>query len=61
MPIHEFPMGVAHVSRPDWIRPGTRVVNELDLGAALTGKLALDLPIKSVFVYNSNPVSSFAC
>jgi anaerobic selenocysteine-containing dehydrogenase len=57
MPIYEFPMSVAHVSRPDWIRPGTRVVNELDLGAALTGKMPLDPPIKSVFVYNSNPVS----
>jgi len=57
MPIYEFPMSVAHVSRPDWIRPGTRVVNELDLGAALTGKMKLDPPIKSVFVYNSNPVS----
>ena len=57
MPIYEFPMSVAHVSRPDWIRPGTRVVNELDLGPALTGKIPLDPPIKSVFVYNSNPVS----
>ena len=57
MPIYEFPMSVAHVSRPDWIRPGTRVLNELDLGAALTGKMKLDPPIKSVFVYNSNPVS----
>jgi anaerobic selenocysteine-containing dehydrogenase len=57
MPIYEFPMSVAHVSRPDWIRPGTRVINELDLGAALTGKMKLDPPIKSVFVYNSNPVS----
>jgi len=57
MPIYEFPMSVAHVSRPDWIKPGTRVLNELDLGAALTGKMKLDPPIKSVFVYNSNPVS----
>jgi len=57
MPIYEFPMSVAHVSRPDWIPPGTRVINELDLGAALTGKMKLDPPIKSVFVYNSNPVS----
>jgi anaerobic selenocysteine-containing dehydrogenase len=57
MPIYEFPMSVAHVSRPDWIKPGTRVINELDLGAALTGKMKLDPPIKSVFVYNSNPVS----
>ncbi|MBR0899010.1 molybdopterin-dependent oxidoreductase [Bradyrhizobium tropiciagri] len=57
MPIYEFPMSVAHVSRPDWIKPGTRVINELDLGPALTGKTKLDPPIKSVFVYNSNPVS----
>jgi anaerobic selenocysteine-containing dehydrogenase len=57
MPIYEFPMNVAHVSRPDWIKPGTRVVNELDLGSALTGKIPLDPPIKSVFFYNSNPVS----
>jgi anaerobic selenocysteine-containing dehydrogenase len=57
MPIYEFPMSVAHISRPDWIKPGTRVVNELDLGSALTGKIPLDPPIKSVFVYNSNPVS----
>jgi anaerobic selenocysteine-containing dehydrogenase len=57
MPIYEFPMSVAHISRPDWIKPGTRVLNELDLGAALTGKMKLNPPIKSVFVYNSNPVS----
>lgn len=43
--------------RPDWIPPGTRVINELDLGAALTGAMPLDPPIKSLFVYNSNPVS----
>ena len=57
MPIYEFPMDLAHVCRPDWIKPGTRVVNELDLGSALTGKIPLDPPIKSVFFYNSNPVS----
>jgi anaerobic selenocysteine-containing dehydrogenase len=57
MPIYEFPMSIAHVCRPDWIKPGTRVVNELDLGSALTGKLPLDPPIKSAFFYNSNPVS----
>ena len=57
MPIYEFPMSLAHVCRPDWIKPGTRVVNELDLGSALTGRMKLDPPIKSVFFYNSNPVS----
>ena len=36
------------ICRPDLIKPGTRVVNELDLGAALTGEMALDPPIKSL-------------
>ncbi|HSV72087.1 MAG TPA: molybdopterin-dependent oxidoreductase [Methylibium sp.] len=57
MPIWEFPTDFGFLCRPDWIRPGTRVVNELQLGAALTGELKLDPPIQSLFVYNSNPVS----
>ncbi|MCK8517227.1 molybdopterin-dependent oxidoreductase [Methylonatrum kenyense] len=57
MPIWEFPTKFDAICRPDWIKPGTRVVNELDLGPALTGELDLDPPIKSLFVYNSNPVS----
>ena len=57
MPIWEFPFKFDFICRPDWIPIGTRVVNELDLGAALTGAMALDPPIKSLFVYNSNPVS----
>ena len=57
MPIWEFPFKFDFMCRPDWIRPGTRVVNELDLGDALTGAMKLDPPIKSLFVYNSNPVS----
>lgn len=57
MPIWEFPFNFDFMCRPDFIRPGTRVVNELDLGAALTGEMELDPPIKSLFVYNSNPVS----
>jgi anaerobic selenocysteine-containing dehydrogenase len=57
MPIWEFPTRFDRICRPDWIPPGTRVVNELDLGAALTGELGLDPPLLSLFVYNSNPVS----
>jgi anaerobic selenocysteine-containing dehydrogenase len=57
MPIWEFPFKFDFIQRPDWIKPGTRVVNELDLGDALTGAMKLDPPIKSVFIYNSNPVS----
>jgi len=57
MPLWDFPVDWAKVSRPEWIKPGTRVVNNLKLGAALTGEMALDPPIKSLFVYCTNPVS----
>lgn len=57
MPIWEFPTRFDQICKPEWIPEGTRVVNELDLGMALTGELELDPPIKSLFVYNSNPVS----
>ncbi|PNG26235.1 molybdopterin-containing oxidoreductase family protein [Methylocella silvestris] len=57
MPLWEFPIDWVKASRPDWIRPGTRVVNNLKLGAALTGGMPLDPPIKSLFVYCTNPVS----
>jgi anaerobic selenocysteine-containing dehydrogenase len=57
MPIWEFPTRFDRICRPDFIKPGTRVINELDLGAALSGEMGLDPPIKSLFVYNSNPVS----
>src|SRR4029079_8032607 len=35
MPLWEFPVDGPRVSRPDFIRPGTRVVNNLQLGRAL--------------------------
>lgn len=57
MPLWEFPVDWAKVSRPDWIRPGTRVVNNLKLGQALTGEMELDPPVMSLFVYCTNPVS----
>jgi anaerobic selenocysteine-containing dehydrogenase len=57
MPIWEFPTRFDRICRPDFIKPGTRVINQLELGAALNGELGLDPPIKSLFVYNSNPVS----
>jgi anaerobic selenocysteine-containing dehydrogenase len=57
MPIWDFPFNFDFIQRPDWIRPGTRVVNLLDLGRALTGELKLDPPLMSVFIQNSNPVS----
>ncbi len=57
MPIWEFPVDWAKASRPDWIKPGTRAINNLRLGRALNGEMRLDPPIKSLFVYCTNPVS----
>jgi anaerobic selenocysteine-containing dehydrogenase len=57
MPLWEFPVDWVKASRPDWIKPGARVVNALHLGRALTGQMQLDPPIKSLFVYCTNPVS----
>lgn len=57
MPLWEFPVDWARVSRPDFIRPGSRVVNNLQLGQALTGEMKLDPPIMALYIYNTNPVS----
>ena len=57
MPLWEFPVDWARVSRPDFIREGTRVVNNLQLGRALVGEMQLDPPVMGLFIYNTNPVS----
>jgi anaerobic selenocysteine-containing dehydrogenase len=56
-PLWEFPVRFEAICRPDWIKPGTRVVNLLKLGQALLGEMQLDPPIKSLMVYNTNPVT----
>ncbi len=56
LPLWAFPINWGALMRPDFITPGTRVLNQWLLGQALTGRLALDVPIRSLFVYNSNPV-----
>jgi anaerobic selenocysteine-containing dehydrogenase len=56
LPIWAFPVRWDNLMRPDWIKPGTRVLNQWRLGAALTGEETLDPPIRSLFVFNSNPV-----
>jgi anaerobic selenocysteine-containing dehydrogenase len=60
LPLWAFPLRWDVLSRPDLIQPGTRVVNQFQLGSALTGELGLDPPVKALFVYNSNPVTQ-AC
>ncbi len=56
LPIWAFPVKWDALMRPEWIKPGTRVLNQWKLGAALTGGLGLDPPIQSLFVYNANPM-----
>jgi anaerobic selenocysteine-containing dehydrogenase len=56
MPIWAFPVNWDAISRPDWIRAGTQVVNQWRLGPALVGELPLRTPIQSLFVFNSNPM-----
>lgn len=56
-PVWEHPYKFDVICRPDLIPPGTRVVNNLQIGRALTGELALDPPIMSMMCWNSNPVT----
>ena len=60
MPLWEFPILFDRVCRPDLIPDGTRVVNVLQLGAALNGDLGLKPGLHGLMVYNANPVSNSA-
>jgi anaerobic selenocysteine-containing dehydrogenase len=44
----------AALSRPDLTQPGTRTINMIQLGRALTDP-ELDPPVRALFVWNSNP------
>jgi anaerobic selenocysteine-containing dehydrogenase len=56
-PVWEHPYKFDVICRPDLIPEGTPVVNILQLGRALTGELNLETPIKSIMVWNTNPVT----
>lgn len=56
LPLWAFPVRWDRLHRADLATPGTRVINQWKLGAALTGSLPLDPPIRALFVYNSNPL-----
>lgn len=58
LPLWAFPIRWDRMSRPDLIHADTRVINVLDLGRALTEQY--DPPIKSLVVYNANPMSNSA-
>ncbi|MHC8441463.1 MAG: molybdopterin-containing oxidoreductase family protein [Candidatus Eutrophobiaceae bacterium] len=57
-PVWEHPYRFDVISRPDFIPEGTRVINALQLGRALTEQT--DPPIKSFMCWNANPVTQ-AC
>lgn len=56
LPIWAFPVDWGRLMRPDLIEGTPRVINLWKLGQVLTGRLPLDPPIKSLMVYNANPV-----
>ena len=51
-----YPVRTDTLQRPDLSPPGTRAINMSQLGRALTD-VALDPPVKALFVYNSNPAA----
>ncbi|MQB19164.1 molybdopterin oxidoreductase family protein [Agrobacterium tumefaciens] len=57
LPIWAFPVNWGGLMRPDLQPEKMRVINSWQLGPALTGELPLDPPIRSLFVYNANPMS----
>lgn len=56
LPLWAFPVNWGAFMHPEFITPGTRIVNQFLLGRALTGELELDPPITALMVYNSNPM-----
>lgn len=56
-PVWEHPYKFDVICRPDLIPEGTQVANILQLGRVLTGEIQLKTPIKSLMVWNTNPVT----
>ena len=56
-PVWEHPYKFDVICRPDLIPEGTRVINALQIGRALTGEMDLDIPIKSMMFWNANPLT----
>lgn len=60
LPVWPAPVKWDTVMRPDWIQPGTRVINQWQLGPALLGEIPEvqepHPPLRSMFIYNTNPV-----
>lgn len=59
-PVWEHPYKFDVICRPDLIPEGTRVINAIQIGRALTNEMNLDIPIKSMMCWNANPVTQAA-
>jgi anaerobic selenocysteine-containing dehydrogenase len=56
LPLWAFPVNWPAFLGAELIKPGTRVLNQFNLGRNLNGEARLDPPIKALMVYNSNPL-----
>lgn len=56
-PVWEHPYKFDVLCRPDLIPEGTRVINALQIGRALTDQPPPGVPIKSMMIWNANPVT----
>jgi anaerobic selenocysteine-containing dehydrogenase len=56
LPLWAFPVNWGALMHPELATPGTRVINQFQLGLALTGEMQLDPPVNALMVYNSNPL-----
>ena len=52
---HAFPKTPDKLTRPDFVPPGTRTINILDVGQLLLDQ-SLSPPIQGLFIYNHNPL-----
>ena len=50
-----FPKTLDRLARPDFVPPGTRTINIIDVARATLDD-RLDPPLKALFIYNHNPV-----
>jgi anaerobic selenocysteine-containing dehydrogenase len=56
LPLWAFPIRWENLMRPEWVQPGTPVINQWLLGKVLNGQQAGVPAIRSLFVYNANPM-----
>jgi len=52
---HAFPKTSGKLTRPDFVPPGTRTVNILDVSRLLLDE-SLNPPLQALFIYNHNPL-----